>query len=36
MLAGLSAVAVTALKAGTTWIVATRGALLDSIQLTVH
>jgi hypothetical protein len=27
---------VTALKAGTTWIIGTRGALLDSMQLVVH
>ena len=33
---GIRASTVTALKAGTTWIVATRGMLTDSIQLTVH
>jgi hypothetical protein len=33
---GVRASTVTALKTGSTWIVATRGALLDSIQLTVH
>lgn len=33
---GVRASTVTALKTGSTWIIATRGALLDSIQLTVH
>ena len=33
---GIRAANVTARKTGTTWIVATRGALLDSLQLTVH
>jgi hypothetical protein len=33
---GIRVANVTALKTGTTWIVASRGALLDSLQLTVH
>jgi len=33
---GVRAANVTARKTGTTWVVATRGALLDSLQLTVH
>jgi hypothetical protein len=33
---GIRAANVTALKTGTTWIVATRGALLDSLQLVVR
>jgi hypothetical protein len=33
---GIRAATVTALKTGTTWIVATRGALLDSLQLVVQ
>lgn len=33
---GIRAATVTALKPGTTWVVATRGSLLDSLQLQVH
>lgn len=33
---GIRAANVTALKSGSTWIVATRGPLLDSLQLVVH
>ena len=33
---GIRAANVSALRAGTTWIVATRGSLLDSLQLVVH
>jgi hypothetical protein len=33
---GIRVATVTALKSGTTWIVATRGALLDSLKLTVQ
>ena len=33
---GIRAATVTALKTGSTWIVATRGSLLDSLQLTVR
>jgi hypothetical protein len=33
---GIRAATVTALKTGTTWIVGTRGALLDSLQLVVR
>jgi hypothetical protein len=33
---GIRATIVTALKTGSTWIVGTRGALLDSLQLVVH
>jgi hypothetical protein len=33
---GVRATTITALKSGTTWVVATRGALLDSLQLVVR
>ena len=33
---GIRAATVTARKSGTTWIVATRNSLLDSLQLTVR
>lgn len=33
---GIRAASVTALRSGTTWIVGTRGSLLDSLQLVVR